>query len=128
VIATPSKFPGFAGTPARLLGGFCVSRGLLLQTNCGNVAERISRHASGQPDDLFDSCRESLTDATEFRLLALYLRRVASWTHVRVRVRLKTENLEGLVGGFELLLLGRPLPFIGGQIDKYGYGSNPPRL
>jgi transposase len=33
----------------------------------------FSRHASAKPDDLFDSCRESFTNATES--LALYLRR-----------------------------------------------------
>ena len=40
---------------------------MLLQTNCGNVARRISRRAPGQPAEIFDSCRESLTSAPESR-------------------------------------------------------------
>jgi hypothetical protein len=56
-VATLQIFPGFAGTPARLIGGFCVSRASFLQTSCRNVAWRISRPASGKPADLFDSCR-----------------------------------------------------------------------
>src|ERR1035437_6564966 len=43
-VANSTIFPGFAGTPARLIGGFCVSRGLFLQTNC-----RIQRRAIHAP-------------------------------------------------------------------------------
>src|SRR5947209_7088239 len=45
-LANDTILPGFAGTPARLIGGFCVSEVLLLQTIAGlrrSVSTRRAR-------------------------------------------------------------------------------------
>lgn len=52
-------FRGFAGTPARLIGGFCVSRGRFLQTKLRERRGRISCRASAQPAENLLIRRES---------------------------------------------------------------------
>ena len=42
MIAYVTIFPGLPGHRPRLLGGFCVSRGLFLPKSCGNVAVRFA--------------------------------------------------------------------------------------
>ena len=64
-------FPGFAGTPARLSGGVCVSGACFSRKSCGNSADKsAAAHPPSLPIFLFP-VEKSLTGAPE--LLAVVL-------------------------------------------------------